>query len=891
MQQEGVAETRAPYRLRVHQARALDAIERAEATGARRSWVVLPPGAGKTLVGLETARRRGRTTVVLGPNTAIQSQWLRGWTDLVGDGDQASGTRAVDTFFTALTYQSLATFDPDAEVDEDGVETGAAEEGSLLDRLHPNGRALVERLKEVGDLTLVLDECHHLLQVWGRLLQEVLDELPDAFVLGLTATPPDTLTADQRVLVDELFGDSVFSVSIPAVVREGDLAPFAELAWLTTPTSTENDWLAAQGERFAELTTALSDPAYGSTGFFAWLDERYDAGEPPDAALRMVHAGLMTLPDGARLSERHRHDPGAEDWVLLLEGWAAHLRTTGEDDAVLERIRAVLPSVGYQLTRRGIRRGRSPVDRVLARSEAKVVALTEIVGAERRGLGERMRMLVLCDHEQATATLPADLDGVLSQEAGSARLALRHLEDALPDLHPVLVTGRTVTGSAETMKALHVYVATYDPDLALRAEQGRWTSREWVPWVTRFFEEGHCHVLVGTRGLLGEGWDARAVTGLVDLTTATTSTAVVQTRGRALRTDPYWPEKVALTWSVVCVSEDHPKGGNDWNRFVRKHEGFYGVDAEGEVVAGVAHVDDAFSPYAAPPVSDFDAVNARMLARAEERETVREAWAVGTPYTDTFVHTVRITTRIPAAPVTAPAPVVLHDGDLRLRDGRPAPWRPHFALAVGLVLAALAFLLNLTPAAVVGIGVVTMLGIQTTVAVDRGRRIAEDLARPPGLEQVAFAVADGLHSAGLTSAGAAAVSVEVDTVGERRCALEGVPPEESAAFASALDEVVSPMASPRYVLPRWVLAGPVDNGDGLRVALGRLRADGELWHSVPTVLGTTGKRAQAFAAAWDRWVGGGPAIYTGSPQGEGVLVTTRGSDPFAATTVLRTSWR
>ena len=60
---------------------------------------------------------------------------------------------------------------------------------------------------------------------------------------------------------------------------------------------------------------------------------------------------------------------------------------------------------------------------------------------------------------------------------------------------------------------------------------------------------------------------------------------------------------------------------------------------------------------------------------------------------------------------------------------------------------------------------------------------------------------------------------------------------------------------------------------------------------VPTVLGTTGQRAQAFAAAWDHWVGGGPAIYTGSPEGEGVLVTHRGNDPFAATTVLRTSWR
>ena len=29
----------------------------------------------------------------------------------------------------------------------------------------------------------------------------------------------------------------------------------------------------------------------------------------------------------------------------------------------------------------------------------------------------------------------------------------------------------------------------------------------------------------------------------------------------------------------------------------------------------------------------------------------------------------------------------------------------------------------------------------------------------------------------------------------------------------------------------------------------------EVWHSVPSVLGTRGKRAQAFAKAWDHWVG------------------------------------
>lgn len=80
-------------------------------------------------------------------------------------------------------------------------------------------------MRAAGPIVLVLDECHHLLEVWGRLLQELLDQLPDAEVLGLTATPPDTMTADQADLVGELFGTPVFQVSIPAVVREGDLAP------------------------------------------------------------------------------------------------------------------------------------------------------------------------------------------------------------------------------------------------------------------------------------------------------------------------------------------------------------------------------------------------------------------------------------------------------------------------------------------------------------------------------------------------------------------------------------------------------------------------------------------------------------------------------------------
>lgn len=177
----------APFVLRRFQAEALAAVERARVTGRRRYWVSLPPGAGKTVLGTELVAARlaaeGRRAVVLAPNTAIQAQWIATW-ERYGRGP-ASAERDLTADVTVLTYQALASFSPDGEDEEED-----GDEGSLVDRLHDNGRALVAALRDAGPLTVLLDECHHLLEVWGALLREVLDPLEDVLVLGLTATPP-----------------------------------------------------------------------------------------------------------------------------------------------------------------------------------------------------------------------------------------------------------------------------------------------------------------------------------------------------------------------------------------------------------------------------------------------------------------------------------------------------------------------------------------------------------------------------------------------------------------------------------------------------------------------------------------------------------------------------
>jgi superfamily II DNA or RNA helicase len=72
-----------------------------------------------------------------------------------------------------------------------------------------------------------------------------------------------------------------------------------------------------------------------------------------------------------------------------------------------------------------------------------------------------------------------------------------------------------------------------------------WGPRLYVALITDLFQDGFTRCLVGTRGLLGEGWDATKLNVLIDLTAVTTRVTVNQVRGRALRLDPEDPGKLA----------------------------------------------------------------------------------------------------------------------------------------------------------------------------------------------------------------------------------------------------------------------------------------------------------------------------------------------------------
>jgi superfamily II DNA or RNA helicase len=927
-------------RWRRYQELALETFERDRGAGRRSTHVLAPPGSGKTVLGMEMVRRLGARALVLCPNSAVQAQWLR-TAELFGAGD---GTAAADEDapIACLTYQSLCQVqDPEvalgnaaerrwtadraqalgvpyAEVEREAaswrgtaaqrrsrevariraaikreIARGAHEGVELADLLGPGARRRVLTLRQRAVGTLVLDECHHLASLWGYVVRTVAALLGDVHLVGLTATPPDELTEEEAALYKGLLGPVDFTIPTPAVVREGFLAPYQELAWLTEPLKSEADWLAEHDLRFRQLITDLHyQDGGGSLGFPEWVVTRLRArrtgeGEPElswtsfqrrhpalsRAGLRFLASAGLSPPEGAPRGEGFREPPVLDDWLVLLEDYALRCLAPDPSPPAAERYQAIaaaLRDLGYRLTRQGIRRAASDVDLLLANSAAKTLALAEVLASERDARGTRLRALVLCDAEQVRKPT-AGLVGVLRPEAGTAPEVVRALaaDERTAPLRPLLVSGQGLRCAAHDADQLlqamaEAAAATGQPLEGWRAEAGgdglvrllaatpAWQPRRWVPLATRIFISGATSVLVGTRALLGEGWDAPCVNCLVDLSTATTGVSVRQMRGRSLRLDPADPEKIASNWDVVCVAPDLPEGTGDYDRFVRKHLKLYAPSEDGLIEAGPTHVHPALGLFAPPPVAQFAELNRAAAARATDYEQARARWRIGAPYRGED-HDTLVARHRGHRPAVTPA-----------RSERPPryPYSQAGPLAMGITGAATAGVVAaISGEPAVAIATALLPGGLAWAAARLGRVRAE-LADALPLDRAAHAVLDAYRELGEMSAEAAgSLAIEPRASGYLRCRLADANEQESARFTRALQDLLVTPDAPRYLVSR-LLPGRAGRGRLLLRLLTGRAAFPVRWEAVPADLGRRKDRAEAFIRAWRRWLGPSELIFT-----------------------------
>jgi superfamily II DNA or RNA helicase len=933
---------------RRYQKAAMAAFERDRAAGQRNTHIVAPPGSGKTLLGVELVRRVGRRALVLTPNSAVQMQWPRAVRQFGSPSDVARMAGPEPAFpIAVMTYQSLCQLDdPGAAIRqvaaarwatdraaatgvevEEALAEGHAFEGTAAERraaeiaritaavkreiargehaeielaelFSEPARKRIEALKAARIGTIVLDECHHLASTWGYVVRAVLDELRelDVHVIGLTATPPSDLSGAEDELYAELLGPVDFTVPTPAVVREGHLAPYQELAWLTEPLDSERAWLAEHDTRFKELITALHEDAESDHSFPGWVITRVrerrrsaddDAQVPWEefqhsrpalarAGVRFLASAGLALPEGAPRGESYRRLPDLDDWLVLLEDYALRCLYASPDPAAGGRYAAVSaagPALVTTHPRRATRRPTSEVDRLLTGSQAKALGLVEVLAAEMEVRGDALRALVLCDAELAEAKPDPLLGGVLDPAAGTARHALMAVgaDSRTAPLRPLVVSGRglrCLPADADVLLAAlveqaaeHLALPDWEaaPDgvlISLRSSGAEWVPRAWVDLATRVLESGPCGALIGTRALLGEGWDCPMVNCLVDLTVASTGVSVQQMRGRSLRLDPGDPAKLASNWDVVCVAPDLVRGSADYARFVRKHLHLYAPADDGEIEAGPSHVHPELGPFAPPPAARLNELNRAMLGRASAVAEARERWRIGEPYRGADLRTLVARRRGDSPPHPGSEP-----RDREVKGTVPISQRVPLGVAAGAAALGVAAFAATGLAALLALLAVVPLALGWAAA--RLGRAQKRLPMVLPLDRAARAVADAYRDLGeLSDAAASSLEIEPRASGYLRCVLTEATPEESARFATALDELVSVSAAPRYLVARPL----PDPEAGAMTLLGRVLRRRPPFparhHPVPADLGRNKERAEAFARAWSRQLGPTGLVFT-----------------------------
>jgi superfamily II DNA or RNA helicase len=956
-------------------------LAQAESEGSDgRLHIVAPPGAGKTVIGVELARHFGHPAVVFAPTTTIQQQWLHTVGLFTEDALESvvSDDPARIAPLGVFTYQLIATQDHADEdfreaaarlwaetlVDEGHERTSEAalariaavrannpswyrreearyrselrrrmlreDPSSLGTILHDNARRLVTDLVAGGVRTVVLDECHHLLDYWALVIRFLVSRIEQPMVIGLTATLPDPETELEEENYFALLGDVDFEVPTPALVREGILAPYRDLVLFVSPTPEEREFLKRSDEAFVTAQRALTD----SARFRSWLHGTLFGADPStttgawtaavasDALL--AFSGLRVLraledrhgvPAAVDVPEIAQREPQFEDWTLVIERFALQVLapSPSEDDHRLQHaLRGSLKPFGLTLTERGLRRGRSPVDRIVSLSDAKAGGAATILRLEHGVLGSGLRATVVCDYdrEQARASLPGSLGagsarGVFAALAGDVRLA--------DDLRPVLVTASVLaapTPHAEMLRerllemagAANLELALEPSDhpgvTTITARRGPWTPKRYVALVTEMLQAGEVRCVVGTRALLGEGWDAPSLNTLVDLTTATTPQSVEQLRGRTIRLDPADPHKVAHNWDVIASVPLVAGGDNDLQRFLRRHRHTWGIVLGREyekarlalelpdeaplpasIERGPRHVDPdliaklqeieltsiTIGHVARRTEGALEASSERSLAAIRQRDLVREAWGIGGPVDGI---------------VTEAASVRLEEPGLRTTGYVAATTRSllrslaaTFLVGVGIAFSALARTGGwssdgLLVAVAVFVG---GLAVSAGLAVRVLRRLLVE--EPPDLIllDIGRALALSLTDAGLIAMNGdtplRSVWCREDRSGQLLVGLTAGR-EDQRLFTSCMSEVFRSRPETRYLIRRtdrrlpslfanvvWTLLRTIAR----RLGAGSARDN---FLAVPRVLGRSRKRAENFAMHWRAHVGGGQLVDT-----------------------------
>ena len=851
--------------------------------------IIAAPGSGKTVLGLEVVRRLDVPAVIFAPTIAIRDQWADRFVNLFcrkhpDAGDWISRDIRKPRLLTLSTYQGLHsayTGRSTVEIDEDAEdETAEARHGP--ERTETSAKKqLIESLRRAHVATMVVDEAHHLRNEWWKCLIDLKKNLDDPVVVALTATPPlDVAPAEWQRYCD-MCGPVDAEICVPELVLRKNLCPHQDYVYLSTPQEEEKKQLRAFRAEIAQvlerlyadevftkallnhrcvrdpkthIEEILSDPQFYSS---IAICLNHVTGKPPRRLLKIIGVSRRTCP------------PVDNQWMeVLLAGSVYKYRDDFKDsDERLADLARDLKRIGAIERRAVCLHNAKKINRLLISSLSKLKSIVEIVRIEAAELAEDLRMVILTDFIRK-ADMPRSADdlrpvgriGVVGifemiRRSRTEGIKLGILSGS------IVVIPQSARGLLEEVakdsdidpQNLRCTPLKHDADFCIVRVTGR-DRRQIVRLITRLFNAGGVTVLVGTKSLLGEGWDAPSINTLILASFVGSYMLSNQMRGRAIRTLRDNPDKTANIWHLVCTEADRKEPGEDMLTLSRRFKSFVGVSFKDIVIEnGIDRLGIGAAPFAG---SRIEAINETMTGMALDRADLHRRWdralaaEAGAGLVEEVAATGECLPRIFIFVNTIKA--LLWQGvswglfvfgymSYLARDSSAGGRYGFLLLAIAFLVAALVALPKCLKA--------LWLTLRHGPVAGSMKQVAKALLK-------ALAYAEVIE----TPLRKMDVRAEKHEYGVVACSLHGATTYEKSIFLDALQELLSGVDNPRYLMIRKSPLGPFMRKDYL---------------AVPTLLGRNKELAQYFAAMWKRYAGAARLVYTRTTDGRQILLKAR----------------
>lgn len=602
--------------------------------------IVAAPGSGKTVLGLELIRRLGEPCMILSPTTSIREQWGARFRDLFLDDENDfnhcfSNDLHKIRLINSITYQALYT--ALEKVSQSGDDDADCSDVDIL-----------QTIKENGIKTVCLDEAHHLKNEWQRALEKFVGALEnDVKIISLTATPPyDSQSSEWNRYVN-VCGEIDEEIFVPELVAQDTLCPHQDYVYFNYPTQAEARIFSEHREN-ANLALSEIKRLEALQSVFLRVNTDFDYERLFENVKEYIALLVLFKSFGFEINKRLIRVLTAKNGLpafgLSYAETAIQFLLDGNllSEEQKEELRGILKAHSVYDKRKVTLALNEKLKRTLVSSVGKLESIRQIAKSEYDAMGSALRMLILTDFiKKESVERISTADSFNSVNVVSIFETLRRADDSV---NIAVLSGALVIlpDSVDLSLVKHRKQSISGTRYCIVEISG--SNHDSVEFVGRLFEQGKIQILVGTKSLLGEGWDSPCINSLILASFVGSFVLSNQMRGRAIRIDKTDPQKTSNIWHLVTVEPEYMFRENaleqineyvnrrknseltswDFEVLKRRFEAFMGPNySTGKIENGIQRITAIAPPY---DEKGIDRINDEMLARSQNRANVREQW-------------------------------------------------------------------------------------------------------------------------------------------------------------------------------------------------------------------------------------------------------------------------